>query len=286
MSENQINNLTKIHKMKRPLLSLYFLTIAIFLNAANVDTLVVYSNSMKKETKACVVTPEKYDRNGKNYPVLYLLHGYGGNYAYWVKTYPQIEQFADLYNIIIVSVDGDYSSWYFDSPVDPSMKYETYVTKELTGFIDSKFNTIKGREGRAITGLSMGGHGALYLSIRHQDIFGAAGSMSGGVDFRPFPLKWDIAKRLGDMDKYPENWERNTVISQLYLLKGDNLALTFDCGVDDFFITVNRELHQKMLYLNIKHDYTERPGKHAKEYWSNSLYYQVLFFNNYFHKIL
>lgn len=268
--------------MKHTTLLFYLLTITVVLNAAKVDTLVVYSPSMKKDTKTCVVTPDIYDKTGKSFPVLYLLHGYSGNYASFVNYFPQIIQFADQYGMIIVGVDGAYSSWYFDSPIDPAVKYETYVTKELTAFIDSAFNTIKSREGRAISGISMGGHGALYLAMRHQDIFGAAGSMSGGVDFRPFPKNWDLAKRLGKIDLYPENWEKNTVNYQLYLVKNDKLAMIIDCGVDDFFIGVNRQLHEKMLTLNIKHDYIERPGGHTREYWNTALPFQLLFFNNYF----
>lgn len=268
--------------MKQILLSAFLLTFALSINAAKVDTLVVYSKSMKKETKACVVTPDHYDNTGKCYPVLYLLHGYSGSYESWVKDFPQILQFADQYNMIIVSADGNFSSWYFDSPIDPTMKYETYISKELISFIDNTYNTIKSREGRAISGLSMGGHGALYLSMRHQDVFGAAGSMSGGVDIRPFPLNWDLPKRLGDMAQYPKNWEENTVIQQLHLLKNDNLAMIIDCGIDDFFIDVNRKLHDKMVYLNINHDYIERPGGHTGNYWSNALQYQVLYFDNFF----
>jgi len=269
--------------MKRFIFLFYLLTFALFLNAAKVDTLDVFSVSMNKKTKTCVVTPEIYNKKN-SYPVLYLLHGYSGNFSTWVQNFPQILEFADLYNMIIVSVDGEYSSWYFDSPVDSTMKYETYITKELIPFIDQNFNTIQSKKGRAITGLSMGGHGALYLSIRHQDIFGAAGSMSGGVDFRPFSQNWDLPLRLGDMAQYPENWEKNTVIYQLYLLKRDQLEIIIDCGVSDFFIGVNRELHQKMLYFNIKHDYIERPGGHTMEYWNNALQYQVLFFDNFFKK--
>jgi len=271
--------------MKHTLLLISFLTSALFLNAAKVDTLAVYSNSMKKNTKTCVVTPAMYDKTRtKAYPVLYLLHGYGGNFASWVNDFPQVKQFSDQYGMIIVGVDGAFSSWYFDSPVDPTMKYETYVTKELIDFVDNTFNTIKSREGRAISGLSMGGHGALYLSIRHQDIFGASGSMSGGVDFRPFPQNWDLTKRLGNQAQYPENWEKNTVLYQLYLIGNTKLSMIIDCGTSDFFIAVNRQLHEKMLYLNIKHDYIERPGGHTGEYWNNALQYQVLFFDNFFRK--
>ena len=264
------------------LVSICLLNISIFLNAAKVDTLVVYSNSMKKNIRSCIVIPDSYSKTGKSYPTLYVLHGYSGNYGSMAKDFHEVLQFADQYGMIIVAVDGEFSSWYFDSPVDPAMRYETYVSKELVSFIDNNYNTIKQPSGRAITGLSMGGHGALYLSIRHQDVFGAAGSMSGGVDIRPFPESWDIAKRLGDMAQYPENWEKNTVINQLYLLKNNKLAIIIDCGVSDFFIGVNRQLHEKMLYLNIKHDYIERPGAHTADYWNNSLQYQALFFDNFF----
>lgn len=270
--------------MKLKVLFFYFLLISCGLNAAKVDTLVVYSNSMKKETKTCVVVPDTYHKKGKAYPVIYLLHGYSRDYASWVNDFPQIKQYADLYDVIIVGVDGGFSSWYFDSPVDSTMKYETYVTQEVIKFIDNTFNTIDNRSGRAISGLSMGGHGALYLSMRHQDLYGAAGSMSGGVDFRPFPKNWDLEKRLGSMAVHPDNWEKNTVLHQLYLINDDQLAIIIDCGVNDFFITVNRELHEKMLYLNIKHDYIERPGGHTTEYWANALQYQILFFDNFFRK--
>jgi len=245
--------------MKQIISFVFFLSIVLHLSAAKTDTLTVYSASMKKNIKTCVVTPNGYSKEGKPYPVLYLLHGHGENYSYYVKDYPGISEYADQYNIIIVCADGNVSSWYLDSPVDPAWRYETHVAKELVNFIDKSFNTIKKREGRAITGLSMGGYGSLYLALRHQDVFGAAGSMSGGVDFRPFPGNWNLPERLGEMSKYPENWKKNTVLSQLYLAGKDVPAIIFDCGVSDFFINGNRELHQRMLYLNIRHDYIERP---------------------------
>jgi len=162
------------------------------------------------------------------------------------------------------------------------MKYETYVAKELVDYIDHTYSTVKNKSGRAITGLSMGGHGALYLSFRHQDVFGAAGSMSGGVDIRPFPNNWDISKRLGTYAQNPQNWDKNTVINLLDLLKGSSLKIIFDCGVDDFFHDVNRNLHEKMLAAKIPHDYIERPGRHTWEYWENSIKYQFVFFNDFF----
>lgn len=250
--------------------------------AAEVDTIQVFSASMHKNIKTCAIVPDNYKNSEKKLPVVYLLHGYGGNYATWVKSFKEVEQQVDKYNFIVIGVDGNYSSWYFNSPIDSTSKYETYIVDELVPFIDKKYKTIASREGRAISGFSMGGHGALYLSFKHQEVFGASGSMSGGVDFRPFPEKWDIKKRLGTITEFPENWDKYTVVNMLSLLKNSNLKLIIDCGVDDFFIDVNRDLHTKMLALKINHDYIERPGKHNIEYWENSLKFQMLFFYNFF----
>lgn len=162
------------------------------------------------------------------------------------------------------------------------MKYETYFSKELISAIDTKYNTIGEKTNRAITGLSMGGHGAFYLAFKHPDVWGAAGSMSGGVDIRPFPNSWDIRKRLGDYAEHKQNWEENTVINMVYRLDGKNLKLVFDCGVDDFFYDANKRLHEKLLERNIPHTYMERPGSHNWDYWSNSIKYQLLFFSDFF----
>ncbi|MGC3978931.1 MAG: alpha/beta hydrolase family protein [Paludibacteraceae bacterium] len=265
--------------MIKKLFGLFLLLSTVNLYAAKVDTVLTYSASMNKNIKACVVTPEKYKESGK-LPVVYYLHGYSGSFASWDAA--EITKLADLYNFIIVFPDGNYSSWYFDSPIDNTSKYETYVSKELVEWIDKDYRTIPSREGRAITGLSMGGHGSFFIAFRHQDVFGSCGSMSGGVDIRPFPLNWDIAKRLGEMKTHPENWEKYTVMNQLHLLTPNSIKIIFDCGTGDFFYGVNVKLHEELLYRNIPHDFISRPGVHNKEYWDNSFKYQALFFSDYF----
>lgn len=251
-------------------------------HAATVDTVTTYSTVMKKDIKAVVITPAHY-ATGKDFPVVYLLHGHSGNYSDWIsKAAATLQQDADLYDMVIVCPDGAISSWYFDSPVDPSYKYETYVAKELVQYIDTKYKTLKTPAGRAITGLSMGGHGALYLAFKHQDVYGAAGSMSGGVDIRPFPNNWNLSERLGTYATHPDNWEKNTVINLLYLLTPKSLKLIIDCGTEDFFFKVNEELHQQLLLRNIPHDYITRPGAHNWDYWTNAIDYQLLFMHKFF----
>lgn len=249
--------------------------------AGKVDTVNTYSAAMKKNIKAVVIIPHNYEL-GKEYPVVYLLHGYSDDYTDWIMKVPVLKDLVDIYDLIIVCPDGGFSSWYWDSPIDEKFRYETYVASELVQWVDKNFKTIKNRSGRAITGLSMGGHGALFLALKHQDVFGAAGSMSGGVDIRPFPKNWDMALRLGKYAEHPEHWEKNTVINMLHLLTPNALRLIIDCGTEDFFFRVNENLHQKLLERNIPHDYITRPGAHNWQYWNNAVNYQLLFMKRFF----
>ena len=161
----------------------------------------VYSQSMSKDVPVTVITPDCYKKE-KAFPVIYLLHGFSDNHTGWAKE-GVAGKLADLHDVIFVIPDGGYDSWYFDSTMTPEYQYETFVSKELIEYVDSNYKTIRDREARAITGLSMGGHGALYLAFRHQDVFGSAGSTSGGVDIRPFPDNWNIKTRIGSIEEYP-----------------------------------------------------------------------------------
>ena len=254
------------------------------LQAATVDTLLTRSASMKKEIKAVVIKPDSY-ASGKRFPVVYLLHGYSGNYSNWIEKVPGIKEDADRYQVLIVCPDGGFGSWYWNSPVDAAFQYETYVAEELVSLIDRQYKTITGAAGRAITGLSMGGHGALYLALKHPEVYGAAGSMSGGVDIRPFPNNWDMAKRLGSYASNKALWEENNVMNLLHLAQPGKPALIIDCGTADFFFEVNERLHQELLYRNIPHDYITRPGAHNWEYWKNAVRFQLLYFYDYFNRV-
>ncbi|NKI26419.1 esterase family protein [Arenibacter sp. 6A1] len=250
--------------------------------AARIDTLMVPSKAMNKSIPNLVILPANYEQGEAIFPVLYLLHGAGGNHTNWASNVPEIKTYADTHSMIIVCPDGGGTSWYIDSPIDHKMRYETYISKELVAAMDTKYKTIANKTQRAITGLSMGGHGAFYLAFKHQDIWGAAGSMSGGLDIRPFPNNWDLPKRLGLYSENREHWEKNTVINMVHLLNGNDLKLIFDCGTADFFYDANKRFHEILIERNIPHEYTERPGQHNWEYWSNAIQYQLLFFKNYF----
>lgn len=257
---------------------------ALFFNciAARVDTVSIYSTAMLTTSKCVVVTPEKYKRNkAKHYPVVYLLHGFSGDYSNWIKKVPEIEAYADKYQMIIVCPDGGYASWYFDSKINKKSQYETYVAIEVPTFIDHNYRTDTSRSKRAITGLSMGGHGAFYLAWKHSDYFGAVATMSGGVDLNESANKYAIEKVIGPYDGNIL-WREKSIINVVTTTLKNKLLMLIDCGIEDQFLEGNRKLHAQLLKLNIPHDYIERDGGHSWDYWKNSLEFQLLFFHKYF----
>ena len=270
--------------MKRlNLLVAALLLFSVAFSRVQVDTISVFSTKMKKEVKSVVILPENYTIK-KHYPVVYLLHGYSDNYAKWVKTVPAIKTLSTEHQFIIVCPDGGYSCWYFDSPIDSTCQYESFITRDLLPYVDTHYTTIPNRASRAITGLSMGGHGALYLAIRNPNLFGSAGSMSGGVDLRTSTKAYDISRRIGTIEANHAEWDNRSVINMVNDLKNNELNLIIDCGVSDFFYQINAGLHRRLMALKIDHDYIERPGEHNWKYWDNSIRYQFLYFDRCFQK--
>ncbi|MBE7174640.1 MAG: esterase family protein [Williamsia sp.] len=261
--------------------------------AAKVDSLDVPSAVMQKTMRAVIVLPESYAKSKANFPVLYLLHGGYGHFNDWITKTPDkqlIQRLADQYNLIIAMPEGELFSYYLDSPVRKDSQFETYLTKEVIAKLDNTYRTIRDRKGRVITGLSMGGYGSLLLAARHPDLYCAAGSMSGALnpDMQSWKLPPDAAKNiklefekiLGPIEQVPDTYATFSVINLADKLKANGQKLIFDCGVDDFLIEPNRELHRRLVFNQTPHDYSERPGGHSWEYWQNSLPNHVLFFSN------
>ncbi|WP_433766040.1 alpha/beta hydrolase [Flavobacterium ginsenosidimutans] len=276
-------------KKIKMLLSAFLLCLTTMTYAAKVDTLQVASTAMGKTYKSAVVLPNSYAKSKSAFPVMYLLHGAYGHFSDWLKNTPNkklVHNLADQYNMIIVMPEGETFSFYIDSPVNKESQFETFITQEVVQKVDKTYRTIAAKNGRVITGLSMGGHGALYLSAKHPDLFCAAGSMSGAVDMSTM-LNRDSSAQIvklmqpvfGDKSGNTELYEQNSVLRMADKLKANKLPLIIDCGVDDFLIEPNRELHRRLVYNKVDHDYTERPGAHTWDYWENSLPYHALFFS-------
>jgi S-formylglutathione hydrolase FrmB len=230
-----------------------------------------------------VVLPPGYDNAGQreNYPVLYLLHGLGGQHDNWI-TKTRLLSYATQYRMIVVTPEGN-DGWYTDSATIASDKYETYVLQELIPDVERRFRTIKSRQGRAIAGLSMGGYGALKFGLKHPETFIFAGSMSGAFDpaarnetnpgFAWGFLRPSILKVFGP-EGSPVRTSNN--LHQLFRdLPTDRISslpyLYFDCGTEDGFLPTNRELATILLERKIPHEYRQLSGTHGWDYWDQQV---------------
>ncbi|RIW14974.1 esterase family protein [Algoriphagus lacus] len=281
--------------MKKALLIILAFLPFLTLAQVNVDTIQVYSAAMKKNLKAAVTTPSSYRSGSQNYPVVYLLHGGSGSFSDWhqkVSDPGLVGKLAEQYNLIIVTPGVGPASYYYDSPLLDSVRYETYIISELIPHIDQTYRTLAKKESRAITGLSMGGHGAITLSAKHPELFVAAGSMSGvmNIDTRMWKVADDFRKlrqegqkaMLGsDLNYDGPTFNSFTAVGLVDKMKANGLALIIDCGVEDFLIETNRQMHQLLLANGTPHEYIERPGAHTWPYWTEALPVHLLFFSKY-----
>lgn len=271
----------------------FLLSLCFSAKAASVDSIDVQSTAMNKALKVAVVVPESYKKAKQAYPVLYLLHGGQGSFRDWLTQTPDktlLHRLADQYNIIIVTPEGGTTSYYFDSPLQQSSQFETFISKEVIAAIEGRYKVIKEKKGRVIAGLSMGGHGAMFIAARHPELFVAAGSMSGVMNINTKTWKVpeafarsrseNFGRLLGPPKDTLNPYTDYTIVGMTDLLKSNDVKLMFDVGVEDFLIEPNRDLHKRLLANGTPHDYIERPGKHDWAYWQNALPFQMLFFAN------
>ncbi|MBI4578661.1 MAG: hypothetical protein HY718_03110, partial [Planctomycetes bacterium] len=242
-------------------------------------------------SRAMVVVPHEYLRDAgegvsaKRYPVVYLLHGYAVTYTRYDEKFREagrrLVDLADRFGAILVMPDGNRSSWYLDAfpdlPDAADWQYERIIIEHAIPAVDGRYRTWAERAGRGITGMSMGGHGALYLAARHPGLFAAATSMSGLMILRNTTNPQDLAKRLGRLEEHRLRWIEHSVLQQADKFVGRDVALLLDCGWDDPFVWDHRMLHDKLMRLGVAHDYIERPGKHEWPYWINALPYHLQF---------
>ena len=267
---------------------------SILVAQGRVDTIAVYSPSMKKTLKAAISFPSGYENGEGRYPVVYLLHGGSGAFSDWHQKVTEkgiVNQMAEEHKVLIVTPGVGPASYYYDSPLLDTVRYETYMIQELIPFIDKNYRTLAQKESRAITGLSMGGHGAITLAAKHPTLFIAAGSMSGvmnidtdlwkvGEDFRSLRKKGQI-EMLGPINYQGPLFNPYTAVGLVDQLKSQKVSLIIDCGVDDFLIETNRQMHSLLMEKKVAHEYIERPGAHTWNYWTEALPVQFFFLSKY-----
>lgn len=237
-----------------------------------VDTLVVASDYLSEPMTVTYAVPSAVVAGEDvSYPTVYLLNGYSGDYTDYQRNF-NLGEMADRYGMVIVCPDGR-DSWYWDSPVAKGMQMESFIVNSLIPRVERDLPVKPGRDSRAIAGLSMGGHGALYLAMRHPDVFGSAGSMSGAVDMTA--AKWrnsfKINKWLGDYSTFPKRRRTYSARYQIEHGEPERLNIYIACGNSDPFAGQNGELHKLLEDRGVSHEYVVAPGGHTWDYWRSTL---------------
>jgi S-formylglutathione hydrolase FrmB len=218
-----------------------------------------FSKALQKQAAMNVIVPESKGP----FAVFYLLHGLSDDHTIWSRR-TRIESYVEGLPLVVVMPDG-YRGFYVDAVEGPT--YAKYMIEDVIGFAENTFPIIRKRTSRCIGGLSMGGYGALHLSLSRPDLFVSANSHSGALG---------IGAGLMDISKVPERlriFGPNTgTVRDLFFLasklkKNQAPKLRIDCGTEDGLLEYNRKFHQHLTKLKIPHQYEEFPGNHNWDYW-------------------
>ncbi len=257
--------------MKRSIVAFILLSSIIFAQ----EKLILDANYIPYPDTTLIILPTDYETIQMDYPLVFLLHGWSGNYNQWNENV-NLQEYADQYGFIFACPDGFYDSWYLDSPIIKEMKFERFFWNDLVKKILADYRI--DRKNIFITGLSMGGHGALTLFFKNLDFFRAAGSTSGIIDLSKFSGKWGIEKVLGKYDMNPHGWKKSSAIYLIGNMMDSNKKIIFDCGKEDFAFSVNEKLNEECQNLMIDHKFISGPGNHSHEYWKKSIKWHFDFF--------
>ena len=267
--------------MKRFLTLSILLLAAVSANAGKIVTDSLYSNILKASVKYNVYLPDGFEESVKTYPVVYLLHGLGGNYTDWAKK-ASAKAIADeligtgeaVEMIIVMPNAGGadrHNVWngYFNMP---GWNYEDFFFQEFVPAVESKYRGIGDKGHRAVMGLSMGGGGSTVYCQRHPDMFSSCYAMSAWLDST---VREDMEK-----DKfYLVNKAVREHSALDFIDKADDATLEqlrtvkwfFDCGDDDGLMDLSVALFQKMRARGLRSELRIRDGWHGWEYWHTAL---------------
>ncbi len=244
----------------------------------NQDVFVVKTKYLANADTSIVFFPKQKQTFFKqSTPIIIMLHGYGGDYKQWSKI-SDLQSYANKYNCIIVCPDGGKESWYFDSPLKKESKFESFFIKDYLPYLKENFSI--DTNGIFITGLSMGGHGAMYLFLRHPNLFASAGSTSGVLDLNASGLKYSsLSNHLGEYNDSKEMFDNYSAINLLKNIRFTKKPIIFDCGNKDHLYNANKAFKKQCDSLYINAFYFSFPGRHDRRYWKKSIEWHFLFFD-------
>jgi S-formylglutathione hydrolase FrmB len=275
--------------MARPLrffFLLFFFSIAIAHAQSRIDCNVLQSRILKEPVHYCVLLPPGYDaaagkRPARQYPVLYFLHGLGDSEQSLFKSggwnvIEDLRQQHKITDFLIAAPEGR-ASFYINS-ADGKTRYSDFFLTEFIPYMEGKYSIRRTRAARGITGVSMGGYGALRFAFAHPELFSSVSAESPAL-LTPEALQSpgmgrQLGGMLGEVFGNPINrthWKQNDpfTLAKLNRVRLKSMAIYFNCGQDDEygFAASSEALHRQLQDEGIRHEYHSYPGNHSATYF-------------------
>ena len=210
----------------------------------------------------------------QKFPVVYLLHGGGGNFRDW-SNYSDVARFVER-GLILVMPEGN-SSYYTNAVDRPQDRYEDYIVEDIISDVESRFPVNAGRAHRAIVGVSMGGFGAVNLSLKHPDLFIFAAGISPAIDVpsRPFSIK-RISQYRGHAAIFgpwgSQNRRDNDPFVLARAVRVDQMPYFYlTCGNQEGLLPANRKFAALLQQRHFQYEFHAGPGGHEWNQWNGRL---------------
>ena len=236
----------------------------------------VQSKILGRGVRYSVLLPPSYDEDKtRRYPVLYYLHGLGDNeqsllnYGAW-DLIGDLQEKGKIGEFIVVTPNGGHT--FYVNSRDGRVRYEDFFIQEFIPTIDQRYRTMGVRAGRAISGTSMGGYGALRFAFKYPKLFvSVSAHMAALAEDLPDDVKDSFGQNLTAFGQpFDERfWEKNSPFTLARQAAGLNLLkIYFDCGQEDDygFEAGAKELHELLKKLGVPHEFHLYPGAHNAEY--------------------
>ena len=254
-----------------------------------IDCSVLNSRVLHRAVRYCVMLPQDYEKNtSQKYPVLYFLHGLGENEQTLMRSggwglIQDLQRQKKVGDFLMVAPEGRAS--FFINSADGQTRYSDFFISEFLPYVETHYRAIRTRAKRGVTGLSMGGYGALRAAFAHPELFGSVSVQSAAlITESPRELDADLrgtgqlAQLLSTVFGNPidvPHWQQNHpfTLARKNQIQIKTQSIYINCGQQDDlgFEKGAAQMHKQLQAEGVRHEFHLYPGGHSAEYFLGHL---------------